>query len=294
MSSKGIIGIVLAVIGLFILSRFIGFSMIEPGNVGIVVNMYGTNKGVNDIPVKTGAFFYNNFTSNVYKFPTTLQTMTWTKDESEGSPNNDSITFNSIEGAACNVDISIAYSFMSEKIPSIFMEFRKSAKEITDTYIRSQVRDTFSRVSSKMKVTDIFGSGKQKLLEDVKKDLNDRMIPKGITFDMISIVGAIRVDTLVSESINAVITATQKAVEAENKIRESQAQAQQAIATSEGSAQAILTVAKAQAEANRLLAASITQTIVNYEAVKKWDGVSPQVVSGSGSNMIFPLTNNAK
>lgn len=287
------VGIVFVVLfTMFIMSLFIGFAMVEPGNVGIVVNMYGTNKGVSDIPIKTGAFFYNNFTSNVYKFPTTKQIAVWTKDKNEGSPVDESITFNSSDKAVCNVDISIAYNFIPEKIPSIFVEYRKSAKEITDTYIRSQIRDAFSRTASKMRITDIFGADKQTLLDDVKQYLNEKLVPRGVYFDMISIVGEIRVDPVVTQSLNAVITATQKAIEAENKIRESQAQAQQKIAEAEGNAKAILEVATAQAEANRLLSQSITPTIINYEIAQKWNGVSPQVVGGSGG--VFPMLNLGK
>ena len=39
--------------------------------------------------------------------------------------------------------------------------------------------------------------------------------------------------------------------------------------------------AKAQAEANRLLTGSLNQTLVNYRAVDKWNGVLPTVTSGA-------------
>lgn len=264
-----------------VLLMVVGCTKVEPGYVGIKVNMYGSQKGVEDFPIVTGRVWFNPFTTDVYKFPTFLQSVVWTKDNTEGSPDNDSITFNSVEGAVVNADIALSYGFTAAKVPQIFVEFRKPAEDITKIYMKSQVRDSFSRVASKMKVIEIFGNGKQQFLLDVKDDLNKSLGVKGFYFDMVSLVGALRVDANVSKSINAVIEATQRAIEAENKVRQSEAEAQQKIAAAEGEAQSILRVAQAQSEANLLVAQSLTQELVQWQGVQKWNGIMPQVTSGA-------------
>ncbi len=178
MSKKLILGLLLS--SLLFTS---GCAKVEPGYVGIKVNNYGSQKGVEDLPVRTGVVYYNPVTEDVYKFPTFMQNIVWTADTHEGSPTDESITFNSVEGAVINADIAISYSMDCHKVPDIFVEFRQPARQITNVYIRSQVRDTFSRQASQMKVTAIFGSGKQKLLESVRQDLNDNLGPKGFRFD---------------------------------------------------------------------------------------------------------------
>jgi regulator of protease activity HflC (stomatin/prohibitin superfamily) len=105
--------------------------------------------------------------------------------------------------------------------------------------------------------------------------------PEGFVVDMLSFVGKLRVDEKVENSINATIQATQKAIEAENKVKESEAVAKQHIAEAEGEAKAILTRAESQAKANDLLAKSLTPEVVNFQAMQKWDGVLP-TVTGSG------------
>ena len=271
---------------------FSGFSCtkIEPGYAGIKVNLYGSQKGVEDFPLRVGRVWFNPFTENVYKFPTFLQTIVWTKDETEGSPNDDSITFNSTEGAIINADISLSYGFIEEKVPYLFIEFRKDADEITKVYTRSKVRDAFSRSASMMKVVDIFGVKKQELLNAVKTNLEKELSPKGFRFDMISFVGALRVDENVSKSISATIQATQRAIEAENKVRQATAEADQKIETARGTAESLLIVAKAQAEANKIVAASVTGELIQWQATKQWNGVLPQV-TGSGS---IPMVNLGK
>mgnify|MGYP001563845468 CR=1 FL=1 len=250
---------------------------VPPGYVGIAVNNYGTQKGVEDFPLLTGMFWYNPFTTDIYTFPTFLQNHVWTQNPKEGSPDDDSITFNSIEGATVNADVAISYVFEGKKVPHIFVEFRQDVKHITNVYIRSKVRDSFARHASQIKITEIFGMRKQDLLVAVKEDLNAELVKKGIQFDMVSFVGALRVDDKVMNSINATIEATQKAIEAENLVRQTEAQARSRVANARGEADAITAMANAQAEANIIVAKSLTPELVQWQAVQKWNGITPMV-----------------
>ena len=58
-----------------------------------------------------------------------------------------------------------------------------------------------------MKVVDIFGQGKQKILNNVKRDLEAELGPIGIHFDSVSFTSALRVDQSVHDAINRVIQA---------------------------------------------------------------------------------------
>lgn len=223
---------------------------VEPGYVGIKVDQYGSQKGVEDFPLQTGMVTYNVFTTEVYKWPTFRQNVIWTKSSHEGSDTDDSITFNSIEGSVVNADIGLSYSLKAEKVPLIFVTFRQDIEHITHVYIRSEVRDAVSRHASTMKVIDIFGSRKQELLQSVKEDLNSHLGTIGFDFEMVSFIGGLRCDENVMTSINATIQATQLAISAQNKIVQSKAEADQAIERARGEAQSIIAVAKAQAEAN--------------------------------------------
>jgi regulator of protease activity HflC (stomatin/prohibitin superfamily) len=268
-----------------------GCETIQPGYVGIKVNLWGDQKGVEQLPLLTGRVTYNPVSEHIYTFPTFIQNAVWTASPHEGKPIDESITFNSVEGSAVNADIALAYSFVAEKVPHLFVEFRKDAEEITHGYMRNQVRDSFSRFASVIKVTDIFGQKKQELLVSVKEDLNKALSGKGFRFDMISFVGALRVDKKVEESINAVISASQRAIEAQNKVLQSKAEADQQIEKARGEAESkilqadaeaksILAKAKAQAEANRLQSQSLNANLLQWNALQKWDGRLPQYTAG--------------
>ncbi len=111
---------------------FAGCTVIPPGYVGIKVNLSGGNRGVEHYPILTGRQFYNPVNEKIYEYPIFLQTIVWTKDHQEGSPIDQSITFNSVEGAVVNVDVSLSYAFITDKVPEIFVAFRRTPQEITD------------------------------------------------------------------------------------------------------------------------------------------------------------------
>ncbi|MBQ3885658.1 MAG: hypothetical protein II729_06060, partial [Ruminococcus sp.] len=57
-------------------------------------------------------------------------------------------------------------------------------------------------------------------------------------------------------------------------------------------ADAILAKAKAQAEANKLLEESLSDKVIAYEQIQKWDGVMPKV-TGSESGMLIDVDLNS-
>jgi hypothetical protein len=71
---------------------------IPPGHVGIVVNQYGSQKGVADFPLKTGRVWYNPWSETVFDYPVYVQRAIWTKSLGEGRPQNEQVSFNSKEG----------------------------------------------------------------------------------------------------------------------------------------------------------------------------------------------------
>jgi regulator of protease activity HflC (stomatin/prohibitin superfamily) len=264
-----------------LLAGLVACTKVEPGYVGIKVNNWGSQKGVQDYPLNTGMVFYNPATEDMYDFPTFMVTRTWTQNVNEGNPTDESITFNSIEGTQVNADVAITYFFQADKVPEIFVKFRAKPDVLTDGYIHNRVRDFLNREASNMKVVDIFGQGKQRILNNVKHDLEDELGPIGIHFDSVSFTSALRVDQSVQDAINRVIQAAQDALAAQNKVVQAKAEADQVIATAQGAAQATLINAKAQADANQLLNASLTPTLVQWQAIQKWNGNMPTVTGGA-------------
>jgi regulator of protease activity HflC (stomatin/prohibitin superfamily) len=282
-----------ALFAVFAFFFFFNIKMIEPGNAGIKIKLTGEDRGVQDIVLVSGRIIYPSFFWRVEEFPTYTQIMNWTKNPTEGSPNDDSITFNSVEVSAINADVSISYHFSPEKIPHIYLKYRKSPENIMRIDIRSAMRGSFDKLGAKMKIMDICGLEKENLLKGVIGDLNTQYEEIGIVFEHINFIGKLRVDPKVEEQINAAIGATQKAIEAQNKVAEVTALAQQAVAKAKGNAEAIKIEAEAQAEANKIISLSMTPQVATSLFIEKWDGRMPMVM-GSDSNSLIQIPAEVK
>jgi regulator of protease activity HflC (stomatin/prohibitin superfamily) len=263
-----------------------GCTKVEPGWAGIRVKLYGSQRGVQDFPVITGRVWYNPYTEEIYQFPTYMQNVIWSAGSHEGNTYDESFTANSQEGVPFNFDVGVSYQIDAAQVPHIFLKFREDARTLTQIYVRNQVRDFFSIEASKMAIMQIVGPGKQTLLDRVLQDLRGKLGPDGIRFDNISIIGKMRLPPQVEESINAVIEATQRALEAQNKVAQSKAEADQRVAEANGIAQSTLIRAKAQADANQILNSSLSANLIQYEALQKWNGILPQVTASGATPFI--------
>lgn len=279
---------IVSIVCLFVVLAFqpISCAMVDAGKVGIKVNLYGKQQGVDNTPLLTGMCFYNMYTQQVHEFPTYMQNVVWTKDINEGSPTDESITFNSSDGASFNADVAFSYTILPEKVPQIFTKYRQELDVITRTNLRNKVREAFTTNASNYSATLLFGEKKNDFLAKVKAQIVSEIEPDGFIVDLVTLIGGMMAEQKVMDSINSVIQASQKSIEAENKVKQSEAEARQKIAEAEGEAQSILLVAKSQAEANQLITKSITPELIKYKMVEKWDGIAPKVI-GSDSNILM-------
>lgn len=274
------VGIV-AVLGLVGLMTF--HTRVEPGWEGIKVHMVGSDRGVDAHPIVTGRVWYNPITHNIYRFPTFLQRVIWTRSDTEGSRDDESFTFRSQEGYSFNVDVGFGLSFVSGQTPYLFERYRREAWEIIGGPFRDIVREAFVEAGSQMEGLSILGAGIT-TLNDRVTELVREALEGEVEVEYVNVVGQPRVDDRVEASINAVIEATQRATEAEEAVRQSEAEAQQRIAEANGQAEALRIEAQARAEAIRIEAEALRQygsAILSMRAIEKWDGVMPQVTGGA-------------
>ncbi len=239
------------------------------------------------MPTVQGWVVYNPLTEQIVQFPTSVQNVVWTASHTEGSPNDDSITFSSKEGASINSDIGIAFHIDPAMAPKLYARFRQPNMAIlANSYIRNAVREAFSESGAQLPVQEIYGAGKNKLLADVAKSVRDGLAPEGMVIDQLTINGTLRLPENVVGSINRALEATQNAIQAENRVRQIKAEAEQAIASATGAADAarlkaageadaILIRARAESKANEILRLSVTPAVLAYRQLEKWDGKLP-------------------
>ncbi len=269
---------------LLIATLFMSCSKVPAGHVGIKFYLLGGDKGVDQEELSPGRY-YIGINEELYKFPTFTQNYVWTADKEEGSITDESFNFQDVQGLELNADIGITYKINPDKVALIFEKYKRGLDEITGVYLRNMVRDALVKRTSVLNVEYIYGIGRSQLINDVTMDVDSLCRPIGIEIEKIYWIGRIKLPEVVKKAINAKIEATQIAQQRENELREAEAAAKKKIAEADGLAKSILLTANAQAKANRLLSASITQTLVEYKKIEKWDGKLPQV-TGSGASLV--------
>jgi regulator of protease activity HflC (stomatin/prohibitin superfamily) len=263
-----------------------GCTRAAPGEVGIKVNYYGQNRGVQDVTIKTGMIFFDPFTESVLTYPTYIQTKSWTRSTTEDSPVNEEITYNSSEGMTFTADISLSYHLVAEKVPSFYVKFRSDdLSTFTNGYLHNVTRDAFNETAGQYTTSELYGVKKDAVLQQVKDKVNAKVSEIGVVIDQFGYIGAPRPPQSIVDSINRKIKAIQDAQAAENKVAQVKAEAEQDIARAGG-----------QAQANVILDKSLTPNLIQWRqlqlteaAINKWDGRRP-MVEGTSSGLLINVT----
>ncbi len=282
-------GIMSRIIALSLLSLLLGFgtgcSRIDPGWGGIVVDLNGEDKGVDDIVVETGRIWYSPFGKQVFQLPHFMQRVAWTKSPAEGSEDNEEITFNSVEGTIIKTDVGFAWSVKKERIPHVFVEFRTTVDDITDGYFRSQVRGAIAECAEDKPLDLIYGREKTEVAKCAFKQVGEvPFVRDNFDLEYLTFIGGFRFDPEVQESINKKIAAeNDKKAAIETALGRAQAKREQA----DGDRDAMFSIA----EGHRKLQASLTPQILAYKELElmalKWDGALTKVRADGGEGGTF-------
>ena len=262
---KMVKSILAGVVGFFLLIfLFMSCERIDAGHVGVKVNQYGDNKGVDDVVAVTGMVFYNPFTTKVYEFPTYIQHKEY-KDEN-------SFVVNSKDGSEFSVSPIMNYSVQRDKVPSIFSKYRRPLEDIEEGFLKTAVYDAFRLATNKYTADELI-SNRAVFEVEVRRLLDAQLLKEGFIINQFTS-NLVYPETF-KKSIEAKNNAVQAALRAENEVKTAEAQAKIKVATAEGNAQALLTSAKAEAEANRMKQQTLTPLLIQLEYVQKWDGKLP-------------------
>lgn len=261
---------------------------VTAGNVGIKVNLLGGEKGVDSEELGPGRYWIG-MNEELYIFPTFTQNYVWTKDKTEGSPNDESIKFQDKDGLKLSADVGISYHIEPTMVTTVFQKYRRGVDEITDVYLRNMVRDAMNEASSVRTVDQIYGEGKAALMADVEEKVRSEAGPIGIIVEGIYWASEITLPPQVEAGLNAKIEATQRAQQRANEVAEAEAAANKRIEEARGEAESIKKIADAEAYANETVARSLSTALIQYEAIKNWDGVLPRF-TGNGPVPFIDVT----
>jgi len=275
--------VVLGLIFFVLAAAWASFTIIQPGNVGVVFNRWsGALKTVGQ-----GVAWRIPWITQVQSYPVALRTYTMVARGNEGTERgDDSIDLPTKEGQ------HITYNTSQEKSADVFRSFRGAdISDIERTFIRRTIITVSQNAAGQMSLTELISNQRATLQERIQDDLQHEMNKMGFVVDKVNL-GASHLPDIIEKQLQQKMAAQQQAQQAEYELQRQQTLAKAKVAEAEGDAQATLVKAKAQAEANRLLQETLNPLLVQSKAIDRWNGILPQF-SGSGTVPFLNLTPEA-
>ena len=171
--------------------------------------------------------------------------------------------------------------------------FKNIGRDYQSIVLLPAVQESMKSVTAKYTAEELI-SLRAKVGQEIKEALENKVNEYGIVIEKFNIV-----NFEFSEEFNKAIEAKQVAeqnliktkTEQEQVIVIAEAEAKKKLIGAEAEAKATLQKAQAQAEANKLLTQSLSNILVEYQKVEKWNGELPMATGGSS---IIDLRTNDK
>jgi regulator of protease activity HflC (stomatin/prohibitin superfamily) len=302
-----LIGAAVVVAGIVVLN-VMRVTRINAGFVGVEVNLAGSQRGAQDIPIRTGWVFYSPLKTQVIEFPTFVQTVKWTADVHEGHPLNEELVFNSKEGQEVRADVSVSYAIDPAKVPDFYVKYRtEDLERFTHGILKDIVRNSLNEVASTYTLEDIYGEHKARFLSESRERIQAQLLPVGVGIQQFGFIGKPRFTAAIEQAITQKTQAITEAERARNQLAVTQAEMAKTVAEAEGQARSqverargeatsSIERARGEAEANRLRQASITPQLLEWRRlenqralVDRWNGELPRMILSDKGGMIMPL-----
>lgn len=242
---------------------------IDAGYEGIKVNLYGSNKGVDDVALVTGMVWYNPFTTSVYEYPTFVQTVDYEPFE-----------FNSKDGSRFKFDPKVMLYLKPNAAHLVFKKYRKDMDDILEKTLEPIVQDAFKEEINTRTDNELI-SNQTAFQNAIETRLTEELAIEN--FLVTKVVTGIKYPEELEQAITAKNVTIQKKAEVENQVAIAEAQARKKIIE-----------AQAEKSANALRTASLTPAILQQMWIDKWNGSVPSVITNGNTSTFIDLSKIGK
>lgn len=221
---------------------------IDAGSEGILVNLYGSDKGVDDVSLVTGRVWYNPFTEEVVP-------------NIRADNRLSCFTINAKDGSEFTVDPTVSLKMIDGNAPKVFKKYRKELNDIINGTLFNYVKDAF-RIQLNKYTTDQIVSNRDMVERAIESQLSKALAKEH--FQLEQLTSGLKYPNSIVEAVNQKNKAIQEAQRALNEVAVKKAEAEK-----------MLVQARAEREANELKTASLTPAILKKMWIEKWDGKLP-------------------
>ena len=266
-SFKGVKWIVIGAAAIFVAVN--SFTIVPAGNTGVVLTLGEVSAN----PLSEGFHVKAPFVQSVENMSNKIQVY----ETPASAVSKDLQTVSS--------SIAVNYRLVSDKSPDMYKNVGVDYQTILITpVVQECMKSATAKYNAEQLITD-----RESVSNEVKTALDSKLNAYGIYIEKFNIV-----NFDFSAEFNTAIEAKQVAEQNLLKTKTEQEQAkvianteaEKKVIAAKAEAEAILKQAQAQADANKLLEESLSNKVIAYEQIQKWDGVMPKVTGKDGGLLI--------
>lgn len=248
-------------------------TVVKQGHVGAVYDKM--EKGIQDYTLSEGLNFKTPW-QKVNEFPVSIETVYMSKDEREGSKDDESVTVSCSDGSL-NADLTFSYRFDAEDVPTVQRKYRgKDGDYIVNTVLRGQLRTWVSEVTKNYNTMEVHITKKDEVNKKLTEYLNKKAKSYGVTFENVSLA-----ETRPSLEVQRAIEKRQQIAQELEQQKLSLEKAEVAKKEEELKQEKALIQAEGERRANEEKAKGLNEKILKEMAIQKWDGKLPITTNGN-------------
>ena len=284
--SKGKIFLYSMLVILFIgfLTAFDGFVIINPGESGVVVRLGAVQTGTH---FKEGLHWKIPFLDSVDRINVQIK-----KFEA------DNMNASSKDIQTVQTSCTVNYRIVASKAPLVRQQIGIDPETHGSTALQPALHETIKAITARYNASELISKRAEVSLamKDLFQDKLNRLVPGAFEVSEFAITN-FQFSDVFNDAIEAKVKATERAIQAENEVRQAKAEADKRVATARGEAESVRIKAEAEAFAITVRAEAFRKNpeILQLDIVSRWNGVLPQVISGEGSSgmmLVGPMLNN--
>ena len=240
-----------------------GFEQVDTGYRGVMTRFGEVD--MKEGSMKEGLYFYNPFTTSITEMDTRIQsfkseTNTYTKDVQQA-----------------NITYVVNLRLSQE---SAHLVYANVGDNWVNVLVPQAVEGVLKQVIGQYDAVDLI-SNRAKATHQALQAIADGLKAKNVIVDRLELVNISYLKEF-EKAVEDKVVAVQRAIEEQNRTKQIEEQAKQKIIS-----------ATAEAKSMQIRASALQQNakLVEYEAVQKWDGKMPQIVTSGGSIPFININN---
>lgn len=267
----------LIVLALVLVTVFSSFTVVPAGHTGVVVTMGRVSESV----LQEGIHFKIPFVQEIVQIDNRIVKL----EVSTEAFSKDLQTVTTVLAVNYRISKSMSYSI-----------YKEVGADFEAVLVSPAVNEVLKAVVAQYTASDLVAS-RSEVSVKLDENLNGKLNARGIYIEDLNIIdwdfspeyiAAVEAKQVAEQNLIKTRTEQEQQIiiaeaEAQKKVISAQADSDSAVIAAKAEAERIRIEADATAEANQVIAQSLSDAVLRYQTLEKWDGVLPRVSLGSGT-----------